>query len=73
MVRAACDLNFVQFLCPETLDSVNLVEQMIHNGEQKGAETYQMLAPKYFSHKAPSYRPFESTHGSTAPEPNTIG
>jgi patatin-like phospholipase/acyl hydrolase len=51
----------IDFAIPDgswRLDSVDLVEQMIHNGRQKATEELVKLRPRFFDSPVPGYHPF---------------
>lgn len=51
----------IDFAIPDgswKLDSVNLVEQMIHNGRQKAVEVLAAMRPRVFDATVAPYRPF---------------
>lgn len=59
----------VDFAIPDgswKLDSVNLVEQMIHNGRQRAAEVLATIRPRFFEATVAPYRPFPEAEAITA-------
>jgi hypothetical protein len=65
----------VDFAIPDDswkLDSVNLVEQMIHNGRQRAVEVLAAMRPRFFEATVSPYRPFPEDHADR-PKGDTHG